>query len=100
MTTVNLDLFTQPKPSTPSAKWTRWIATDQGRALFAEIEARALASWHRGDARIEVNRIVADIRAERRVSLDNSLRAPIADELVRRWPSLATLIERRRRRSG
>jgi hypothetical protein len=99
-TATNLDLFTQPTPSTPAAKWARWISTPEGQALFAEIERRALAEWHRGAQRVEVNRIVADLRAERRVSIDNSIRSCISDALVERYPVLDPLIERRRRRSA
>jgi hypothetical protein len=98
MTATNLDLFTQPKPSSPAAKWERWIGTPEGRELFAELERRALACWHRGDTRVEINRLVADVRAERRVSIDNSIRAEISRALVSRWPVLAGLIETRRRR--
>ena len=98
MTATNLDLFTQPRPSSPAAKWFRWIATPAGQELFAELERRALACWHRGDTRLEINRLVADLRAERRVSLDNSIRSCISDALVERWPVLNALIERRKRR--
>jgi hypothetical protein len=100
MTATNLDLFTQPTPSTPAAKWARWISTPEGQALFAEIERRALADWHRGAQRVEVNRIVADLRGERRVSIDNSLRSFISRALIAKWPVLTPLIEVRRQRSA
>jgi hypothetical protein len=67
--------------------------------LFAEIERRVLACARRGDRRIEVNRIVSEVRADLKVKLDNSARAPLADELVARHGFLDGKIERRRRRS-
>ena len=99
MTTTQLDVFTQPKPSSPAAKWARWITTPEGRELYAEIERRALACWHRGDRRVEVNRLVADVRSERHVRIDNSIRSLLADALVRAYPVLEPLIERLKRRA-
>ena len=99
-TATNLDLFTQPKPSSPAAKWVRWIATPEGRELFAEIERIALARWHNLDTRIEVNAIVSMVRrGPPPVSIDNSLRSFISRALIAKWPVLTPLIEVRRQRS-
>lgn len=100
MPAVNLDLFIQPRPSSPEAKWARWITTEEGRALYAEIESRALAAWQAGEKRVEVNAIVAQVRHDRKVSIDNSLRSLIARKLVKDWPVLEPLVELRRRRSA
>jgi len=100
MTVTQLDVFTQPKPSSPEAKWARWIARPTSWPVVAEIERRALACWQNGDRRVEINRIVADVRRDLGVSVDNSLRAILARRLVEKHPQLDALIERRRRRSA
>lgn len=99
MTATQLDVFTQPQPSSPEAKWARWIAKPESWPVVAEIERRALACANRGDTRIELNRIVADVRADLGVSIDNSLRAILARRLVEKHPQLDTLIERRKRKA-
>ena len=98
-TATNLDLFTHPKPSSPAAKWARWIVKPEAAIVLSEIERRALASWRNGDRRVEVNGIVADVRRDLKVRMDNSLRAIIARRLVEVYPVLEPLIERRRQRS-
>ena len=100
MSAVNLDLFTRPKPSDPDSKWARWIAKPESRAVLEEIERRALAAWHNGDQRVEVNGIVADVRRDLKVSVDNSLRSILARRLVERYPVLEPLIELRARKAA
>ena len=95
MTTAsNLDLFTQPKPWSPGEKWARWIATVHGVELYQEIERRVLACANSGDHRIEVNRIVADVRrGPPPESIDNSIRSYVSRALIQAHPFLALTIE-------
>lgn len=92
-------LWEQRKRGSVADRYARWRAA-HGQ-LFAQIEQRVLACSARGDQRIEINRIVADLRHEGagKIRLDNSLRAPLSAELVRRHPFLTDKIKRKPRRS-
>jgi hypothetical protein len=58
-----------------------------------------LARANRGDDRVEINDVAADVRAALVVKVNNSWRALISRELIARTPRLAILIQTRRRRA-
>jgi hypothetical protein len=94
MTATQLDVFTHPTPSSPAAKFARWIATARGVELYREIERRVLACANAGEARIEVNRITADVRrGPPPEGIDNSIRSRISRQLIADHPHLAGKIE-------
>lgn len=76
----------------------RWRARDAGVRVLGEIERRVLARANRGDRRIEVNDVVADIRKDWQVAVNNDLRSAISRWLVERHPFLDPLIKRRANR--
>ena len=89
-------LFDPPREAkgTPAEKWARWIATARGATLYREIERRVLACANNGEARIEVNRITADVRrGPPPESIDNSIRSRISRQLIADHPYLAGKIE-------
>lgn len=92
-----LDLWSARGRGSVADRYDRWRQAHS--ALFEEIERRVLAKANAGEARIEINAVFAAVRHDLQVSLDNSLRAPLARELVARHPGLGEKIERRRRRS-
>lgn len=73
-------------PVSIAERYATWRKTPEGIWLYAEIERRALALSNSGVARIEINRLFADLRAEKRVALNNDYRSPMARELVFRHP--------------
>lgn len=97
MSVPQLDLWAARGRGSVADRYARWRAANPD--LFAEIERRVLARANRGDGRVEINAVFASVRHDLTVKLDNSMRAPLADELVARHPHLETKIERRRRRS-
>jgi hypothetical protein len=95
-TVTQPSLFDPPprKKVSPGEKWARWIATERGVELYREIERRVLACANSGDYRIEVNRIVADVRrGPPPEGIDNSIRSYISRELIAGHPFLAEKIE-------
>jgi hypothetical protein len=58
-----------------------------------------LARANRGDDRVEINDVTADLRQDWAVAINNSWRALISRELIARTPRLAILIQTRRRRA-
>lgn len=105
MTDAQGALFTSYRVSDGSApveRFTKWARTPDGAAVVAEVRRRALAQASNGARRIEVNLIVADVRRELRMTVNNSHRAPLARYLVARDAHLGPLIERRvsRRKGG
>jgi hypothetical protein len=82
-----------------TARYLTWRRSLAGVAAFGEIERRALAAAQAGAGRIEVNRLVAEIRAERRERINNSFRALISRDLRDAHPALRPLIEVRERRA-
>lgn len=96
-TVVQPTLWEQRGRGSVADRYHRWRTTHAD--LYAEIERRVLARANSGEVRVEVNDVFADVRRDLKVRLDNSLRAPCADELIARHPGLREKIERRRRRS-
>ena len=93
---VQPTLWEQRRRPSVADRYARWRPMHAD--VFAEIERRVLARATRGDLRVEVNDIFADLRRELKMRMDNTLRAPCADELVARHPWLDGHIERRPRR--
>lgn len=93
------------KPAPPpdyTAQWLAFVATDGGHAIASALLATARACLARGDRRISVRALLADVRGvagalRDEVSISHNWTAPAADWLVTMEPRLADVIERRKR---
>ena len=88
-----------PVRGTIAERYAHWRATEFGAEAFAELERRALRLAQASDDRIEINRLVAELRQTRHRQINNSYRALLARELRDRHPRLKPLIEIRQRRA-
>ena len=84
---------------THAGAYAAWRKTPDGMRIFLEVERRVVARSNAGEQRIETNDIVADLRRDWKVGIDNDHRAYLSDELITRHPELHTKIKRRRRRA-
>lgn len=86
-----------PVPGTIAERYARWRETPDGLVAFQAIRELALAAAARGDRRIGVKHLAEDVRAQRRIRINNSVVALIARELKEREPRLRDRIELRER---
>ena len=84
-------------PRDYAAEWRAFVDGCPQIAGFVAYEARA--AMLRGDARVSVNALFEAARARHRATLNQSWRAAAADWLIAGDPALATVFERRTRRS-
>ncbi len=78
-------------------RYLAWRLTDEGLEAWALIVYWALQVYEYGSRRISVNRLVERVRDEQQIKVNNSWRAQISDDLIRAYPQLEPLIERRKR---
>jgi hypothetical protein len=88
-----------PLEGTLAGRYAAWRQTADGLRVFLEIERRVLARANRGDERVEINDVTADLRQDWAVAINNSWRALISRELLARHAFLRGKIETRRRRA-
>lgn len=75
-----------------------WRGTPDGEAFWREMQNRALRAFHGGAQRISVNGLHDEVRRDLKIGSNNTWRPWLADDLVRRYPDLLAVIERRKRR--
>lgn len=96
------------KPATPpdyTAQWLAFVATDSGHAIASALLATARARLARGDRRISVRALLADVRTvvpllsgpRSVVAISHNWTAPASDWLITMDPRLGDVIERRKR---
>ena len=78
-------------------RYLKWRAANP--EIVREVIRRAVARANNGARRIEVNDLVADVRKDWKVRIDNSFRSRISDDAVAQYPFLDGLIERRQRKA-
>ena len=78
-------------------RYLAWRLTAEGAGAWTSIVTWAVLECEVGLPRISVNRLVERVREEQQTKVNNSWRAEIADDLIRAYPQLEPLIERRKR---
>ena len=79
-----------PIAGTIAGRYATWRASAEGRVAFAEIERRVMAAVAAGARRVEVNLVVAAVRRDLRLHINNDHRALLARELRARHPAALT----------
>lgn len=100
MSLADLPLWASPERSTPLPldAYAKWRSTPDGERVWYAIQQEALTQWHSGSLRIGINHLSECVRATLKLRLPNSLRPQMADELCARYPELAGVIHRHKRK--
>lgn len=82
------------------AGYRAWRESGDGYKAFATLERLAVEQFHGTNGarkRISINALVEKVRDIWKIHINNTYRAWIADELIRRHPDMASVIVRRKR---
>ncbi len=106
------DAFRAPSPPTgPEAesygredgkpeRFAAFLETTDGQAFIHYAASTARQALSRGDKRFSVLGYIHEYRALHRIRLNNSWAPLVADEILKRHPSLEQIIERRARKTA
>ena len=80
------------------AAYLDWRATEEGQQVWRSIKDRAADALRHDEERIGTKGLVEATRALLKVPINNSYTGWLADDLIREYPGLEKLIERRVRK--
>lgn len=78
-------------------RYLMWLESPEGLKVFKLVAHMALNECRAKAARTSINRLCEVMRYQERVKITNSYRGWLSDSIIREYPQLDGLIERRKR---